>query len=322
MQMAEGSSTVVRHPRDEIWAITCYFNPCGYRRRRQNYQVFRRHLDLPLITVELSYGDFELSPAAADLLIQLRGHDVMWQKERLLNVACAALPSRCRYVVWLDCDLVYLDADWPQRTAAALQHCPLVQPFSEVREWGPGGGPLAADRDVQRRRSSLVAMINSRQLPTSIFGCSGASLRFNYAPGFAWAAHKWLLERHRLYDAMILGSGDKVIAGAAFGQVDRLARSLRFGPPQQRHFRDWADAFHRAVGTRIGHVDAQLGHLWHGKLCHRGYSQRHIDFARFKFDPYRDITVDDASGCWRWNSSKPAMHRYVRDYFTTRREDG
>ena len=41
----------------ELWGITCYFNPVGYKRRLQNYHVFRRHLTIPLITVELSYRD-------------------------------------------------------------------------------------------------------------------------------------------------------------------------------------------------------------------------------------------------------------------------
>src|SRR2546429_9079813 len=34
-----------------LWAITCYFNPMGWRRRLANYHAFRRRLSLPLITV-------------------------------------------------------------------------------------------------------------------------------------------------------------------------------------------------------------------------------------------------------------------------------
>lgn len=40
-----------------LWAIACYFNPVGYERRRQNYLAFRRHLTVPLATVELVYRD-------------------------------------------------------------------------------------------------------------------------------------------------------------------------------------------------------------------------------------------------------------------------
>jgi hypothetical protein len=41
----------------------------------------------------------------------------------------------------------------------------------------------------------------------------------------------------------------------------------------------------------------------------------------YDFDPAADIAVD-SSGCWRWNSDKPAMHEFVRGYFATRYEDG
>jgi hypothetical protein len=45
----------------EIWAITTFFNPAGYRQRYQNFRIFREHLSVPLVAVELGYGnDFEL----------------------------------------------------------------------------------------------------------------------------------------------------------------------------------------------------------------------------------------------------------------------
>ena len=79
-----------------------------YQRRLANYRSFREHLAVPLITVELSYGaGFDLREGEADVLIQLRGRDVMWQKERLLNVGLGALPSACSKVVWLDCDIIF-----------------------------------------------------------------------------------------------------------------------------------------------------------------------------------------------------------------------
>ena len=44
-----------------LWAITCYFNPTGYRRRLQNYRAFRERLNVPLVTVEQSFsGQFSL----------------------------------------------------------------------------------------------------------------------------------------------------------------------------------------------------------------------------------------------------------------------
>ena len=66
-----------------MWAITSYFNPVGYRRRLSNYRTFRADLAVPLVAVELSFdGRFELTDDDADILIQLSGGAVLWQKDR------------------------------------------------------------------------------------------------------------------------------------------------------------------------------------------------------------------------------------------------
>ena len=62
---------------DMLWAITCYFNPIGHRRRLSNYRVFRRRLNVPLVTVELGYHDvFELPDGGGmALYVRDRLHD-------------------------------------------------------------------------------------------------------------------------------------------------------------------------------------------------------------------------------------------------------
>jgi hypothetical protein len=66
---------------DDLWVMTSYFNPMGYSRRLSNFKIFRKCLNAPLLAVELTYGpDFELQQNDADILIQLRGGAVLWQK--------------------------------------------------------------------------------------------------------------------------------------------------------------------------------------------------------------------------------------------------
>ena len=71
----------------------------------------------------------------------------------------------------------------------------------------------------------------------------------------------------------------------------------------------------------MAHLDEELHHLWHGDVRDRGFGTRHVGFAAFDFDPRADIALD-GHGCWRWSSDKPELHRYVRDYFAARTEDG
>ena len=63
--------------------------------------------------------------------MQRRARDVLWQKERLLNVALDFRPDDCEEVAWLDCDVVFAANDWPERARAALETHSLVQLFSE-----------------------------------------------------------------------------------------------------------------------------------------------------------------------------------------------
>jgi hypothetical protein len=74
-----------------LWAITSYFtfdDPPGVKRRLQAYREFRRHLQIPLAAVELSHkGNFDLCSEDAEVLIQVSGGAILWQKERLLFVA-------------------------------------------------------------------------------------------------------------------------------------------------------------------------------------------------------------------------------------------
>ena len=65
-------------------------------------------------------------------MLQLRGTGVMWQKERLLNIAAARLPKSARKVGWFDADIVFKEPDWLERTSHALDRYAVVQPFSHA----------------------------------------------------------------------------------------------------------------------------------------------------------------------------------------------
>ena len=303
----------------EIWAITAYFNPIGFRRRLANYRLFRQHLQIPLLAVELAFGeDFELDAGDADILLQLRGRDVMWQKERLLNLALEALPARCTKVAWLDCDLIFSDPDWAGRTSAALDRHALVQPFSLVhrmpQHWRPGDPDAGADV----MRSVGYALESGMSMDECIYG-DGEDVKC--ARGMAWAARRELLAGYGLFDLGILGGGDAIFFRSAFGYFAEAGRRLHLSGNGAERFRAWAQPFHEAVQGDVSHVPGDLTHLWHGALSDRRYGKRFEEFAAFDFDPSEDIALDD-SGAWRWDSPKSEMHDFVRRYFDGRREDG
>lgn len=306
-----------------LWAVTSYFNPVGYRRRRENFHIFREQLQLPLVAVELSFnGRFELQPEDAESLIQIRGRDVMWHKERLLNVAVQSLPVQCTKVALLDCDVVFVRPDWVDAVSRRLESCPLLQPFSTVHYPPPD---MALDDPAMLQgdftRPSVGLLIEQGQSSRDVlfhFTRRGPGVR---APGHAIAARRDWLQEHGLYDANIVGSGDASLLAGALGLYEEVLGYQELNQHQIAHYRAWAEPVFRDVNGEMGCVAGDLVHLWHGDMSNRFTFQRHRDFCRFDFDPVADIAVE-AAGCWRWSSDKCEMHDFVRDYFATRKEDG
>lgn len=306
---------------DQLWAVTCYFNPMGYRTRRKNYRVFRRHLTVPLVTVELVGGDQpELGSDDAEILIQLRGGDVMWQKERMLNIAIDALPNDCGRVAWLDCDIVFQRQDWQREAAAALDKYPLVQLFRDLTDVQQGESMEQVDCSRPTLVGSASRILSGSMASKDLANLTGPRERWICATGVAWAGRREVLQQHGLYDARIMGGGDRSFECAAWGWMDEHQSYWRMNTNQRQHYLAWADGVYRTVQGRVTYIDGSLIHLWHGHRSERGYKQRYRNLEPFQFDPYQDIARAD-NGLWQWNTDKPEMHRCVRDYFASRNED-
>lgn len=308
-----------------LWAITSYFNPVGYRSRLANYKTFRAALEVPLLTVEWSTdGRFDLGSADADILIQRTSPDLLWQKERLVNVGLQALPADADLVAWLDCDVVFRRSDWWAAAARELETQPLAQLFTTCTFPGPAAFAEAAA--PVESAASLAHL--SRQEATGpadaqrLWGPpTPASPRRDRLAGLAWAGRREFVERHLLYDACVFGAGDRALACAAFGQHRTAAQAWLRTAAQRRHYFAWADPFAAEVAGRVGVVDGPLEHLWHGHLEDRQHRVRHVAAERHDFDPGADIAIDAATGLWRWASAKPLLHQSLAGFFERRRED-
>ncbi len=309
---------------NSLWAITSYFNPMHYARRLRAYRTFRDALNIPLLTVELGYRDhFDLADHDADIMVKVPGHDVMWQKECLLNIAIDVLPVDCTAVAWLDCDILFERQDWPEKLRFELKHFPLVQLFQHVHYLGPDwkAGEILNDA-VERSRPSLASGVTPESPAEECLAHPSKDQRpGTFANGFAWGAGRELLNRHRFFDACIIGGGDRAMSCAAYGCYEHLSEWHDFNPSQQSYYQRWARPFHESCQGRVSALQGDIYHQWHGKAIDRGLGSRHAGLSKFHFDPYHDIERDE-HGCWRWSSNKPEMHSYVEQYFISRREDG
>lgn len=308
----------------ELWGITTYFNPMHWRKRRANYRVFRQHLRIPLVAVELGYdGQFDLEPGDAEILVQIPGEDVMWQKERLFNVALAQVPLDVGKIACLDSDICFERGDVWQAANRLLEKMPIVQLFSHVY-YLPPNHPL----DFQIMRETQVSgpafgwFKSQGHSPLELCKPSWTNPN-DYPPvtyGIGWAFRRELFAERGLYDAWVVGGGTRVHFFAAHGHWREAGDAFLFSEPMREHYRQWSEGFHDDVRGRWGFVPGEVAHLWHGSMARRKHRRRYEEFADYKFDPTADLALDEF-GAWRWSSAKPAMHQYMRDYIAGREED-
>ncbi|MCZ6672131.1 MAG: hypothetical protein O7C75_04250 [Verrucomicrobia bacterium] len=309
----------------ELWAITSFFNPAGYNRRIENYRIFRNHLSVPLATAELSYnGHFVLEESDSDILVKIKGEDIMWQKERLLNLLVNSLPEACDYVAWIDCDVIFDSKNWAMLTMDALDQFKLVQLF-EHREDLPRG---AISQNMSQENTTSVSELSRTSVGYQL--SHGGPVKNDFlrssgvaraTTGLAWACRRELLESHSLYDACIIGGGDRIILAAAMGWFDLAVGFHKMSGPWKDHYLSWARKFYESTHGRVGCVPGRLFHLWHGDLRDRKYVKRINILKQHYFDPFTDIVLD-SHGIWKWASDKPDLHKMVCKYFANRHEDG
>lgn len=321
---------VLRDPGGSLWAITTYYNPAGYRRRRANFDVFRRHLRLPLLAMEWSpAGEFELARGDAEVLVQVTGGDILWQKERLLSLALEHLPDSCRQVAWVDCDIVFESADIEKRIVSALGDYALLQPYARARHLAPV--PIERMRHVADWRGAatireLSGLVNScRELGRWWEDEAKVEIflrrdRQRPTPGFAWAANRDFLTRHPPFDVWVVGGGDTAYGYAALDAPEHVAHRQGLSRAHREFYLERAAALHDETGERVGSLGGRVLHLWHGDIDNRLYNARHEILARHEFDPARDLALQ-ANGVWGWAGANESLRERVVRYFRERRED-
>lgn len=297
--------------------ITCYFNPCGYSSRRNNFITFRNGLlkqGVPFFFIEIAppTGEFEFSDVPG--FTGMRSEAVLWQKERLLNVLIQSLPDQYSKICWLDCDILFENDNWLAEVSDALNTFPVIQPYTHAALLSHGSVQFEEDAQVF---TSFCAIMGSGAGDLN----SGRYYKHGHT-GFGWAGRREWMADCGLYDACMSGSGDHLMAHAFVGDWQSPCINRIFGEAAQyrQHYRQWAERAFRHVQGRIAAVQGRILHLWHGEPESRRYVARDRELAEFNFDPATDLVLT-AEGCWAFSGSNPLLENWGTRYFRERDED-
>ncbi len=302
----------------ELWVIATYFNPCRYQSRRNNYDIFALSLQssgIPLLTIECAFGDDEFTlPDSLDI-VKVRSHSLLWQKERLLNLAASWLPRHVKYIAWIDCDVLFMNPNWAIDTVTRLKEYPVVQLFEGCTRLEKGNVlTKSPDRTV-----SFGQITPTRQdtLEKDHFELHGHT-------GYAWAMRREIFDEVGLYEHAIAGTGDHFMAHAVWNSYGFcIEQGFSRDVAQIDHFREWSKRFYRMVRGRLGVTPGEIMHLWHGDLTNRRYILRMEEITKRGYNPYTDIVARTGKPLeWQPELDKPALRDYFAEYFTSRREDG
>lgn len=311
-----------------FWGITTFFNPAGYKNKIKNYHIFRensKRQGLKLLTVELAFGNkkFELKNNDADILIQLRTNDILWHKERMINVGLSHLPKDCDKFAWLDCDIIFLNENWIKQTSDLLQEYSIIQPFSDHIRLSRGKKNIknpekilfSQEADVENKKTYGLACRVSQlgpdilEKPVDYYGQSG----------LAWAARRDVFEDLGLLDKSPLPILDSFMANLFYRNKFNEQCEYFSSKAMKESFLQWAEKIKIKSKNSVHFTHGTVLHLWHGKMENRNYRECARIAKEYDFDPNKDIGIDE-SGCLKWTSSKLKMHKDVADYFIKRQE--
>jgi hypothetical protein len=331
-----GGKTFAALPDRELAVVSCFFNPGGSQRRVSNFQAFLasiRGSGVRCLVVELAFGDNEFRIVDHDDVIQLRTDNVLWHKERLLNIGIRKLLSEgYRKIAWLDGDIVFEDRHWPLEIANRLEQSNLCQVFSTIgiqsHESGP---PMVAYSAVRYLREfGDLYLQPARRGAHMLRGVlkGGQS-------GFGWAARAEVLEKVPLFESAVVGGGDKLMFIASLAddhsdpRFEELTQSKvvcascghrNRSSAYSAHYGEWARQWSNAVDGAVDYAHLHIRDMYHGKRDDRGYMTRHDIIYRHEFDPAVDL-VSDAAGCLAWAEGRDQLRQGVEAYFLSRRED-
>ncbi len=298
--------------------VTSYFNPAGYRTKQENYNRFAagiRAIGAELWTVECTFGEQPFDLPEGPRHMRIRGRDVLWQKERLLNECIRALPANYTKVVWLDCDILFENPIWLEQTSKLLDEVAILQPFASVVRLARSNNP--DDEDSDSHDSFAATWVAFPQEASS-----GDFWKHGHT-GYAWAGRRELLEDPGLYEFALSGNADHLMAHAFTNTLhcECIDHCAGAAGTYREHFSLWAEHMAARCGASLGVVPGRILHLWHGDTSDRHYHRRAVEFQEMGFNPATDVGVD-ANGALVWTNASADLRNWSRGFFGWRREDG
>lgn len=317
----------------EAVIVSCYFNPQKSPYRLKAFKIFYesiKHLNHHIIECVIGDGQPELHDIVpSDNRQTVRTKNLLWHKEALLNRAIYRLPEKYKYIFWIDADVVFTNKNWliesvdifKNGLGSKKQPINILQPFEYCvhldKDQLEPEFDLAFAKAMYNPYGSIVQRSKrlwrsfSANYVTNKVNAKSENYDVHGHVGFAWGATRELLNSIPLYDKALIGGADHIIAHAAAGQIGHSCIAKSFSEDIDE-VNKWSRDFSYFAQGKIGYVQGDLYHIWHGEIEKRQYLKRIVDFT----SKAKNIVQKDENGLYVTDDKNTL--NYMSRYFLTR----
>jgi uncharacterized membrane protein YgcG len=314
-----GSTTKYKsHP--EAVVISCFFNPQNSPYRLKAFNQFYESIqDTNHFILECVIGSAKPQLPESENIKRVYTENLLWHKEALLNkIISEYLPAKYKYVFWVDADVIFKNPNWIVEGVDELQAHNIIQPFEYCIHLEKNETEPSFNVD-EHKRMIFKKSYSNRRLWRS-FSANFKTVHLNAAQqenynihghvGFAWGARREILQKMPLYDRALIGGADHIIAHAAAGQIPHSCITKSFTDNLDEVL-NWSKKFYKLVQGKIGFVEGELYHIWHGDIDKRQYLKRIQDFTT----KTKQIIHKDENGLYVTHAGDD---EYMKKYFKHR----
>jgi len=286
----------------KLAVLTTFFNPKNYINLRYNYLKFSEKIKekADLFPIELSFNDdFFIED---ENVIQIKGteENILWQKERLLNIALENLPKEYTNVAWIDCDVIFENENWAEEVNEKLKDYKVLHLFENAKRLDEKG-------DIDRVSEGIVKRIERTEIIDEKLGG---------IPGFGWVIRREVIDKIRFLDTQIIGGADALMFFSFFNMKNTI-HHRKMNKEWYDVYMEWFYKSYFTVGKSVSYITGDIIHLYHGKMTNRNYEKRYEILSNSNFNPKSDLKINN--GLWVLN--KTDLVEGMTKYFESRNED-
>jgi hypothetical protein len=255
-----------------------------------------------------------------DRVVQIVDECLVWQKERVINLAVRWVPPGCTKIMWVDCDVLFDNDEWVYQTSRMLDDSVVVQPYYQNAKLPPEIRSVDYGLDINRFPYSyedcgradgdIHALFKARLGLQPVWHC-----------GFCCAYQRRFLEQIGLYDRCIAGSSDNLTYRGVLGdQFNQFVVFDKYNEASKQFYWKWAKRASTFVDGLVNFVRSSCCyHLFHGSVRNRQYMTRLV-YLKDHFRHDTDLEIDEETGLYRLTQEKAYIRKWLKSYLQKRKE--